>query len=237
MQNPLTANAQLIATPHDKEGRVNVPGFYDDVAALPEDERAAWTILPFSEDEYRDALGVSNPFGERGYSTLERQWARPTLEVNGLYGGYQGAGIKTVLPSEAHAKLTCRLVPYQEPEDVLNKIERHLERHVPAGVTLNIRREKHVARAYSIAGDHPVLRVAEGMLAGLCKRPVLQVGMGGSVPTCDVFKCRLGFDTLFFSFAVADENIYAPNEFFRVPRLKEGFTAWAALFRELGGMV
>ena len=234
VQNPLTALARLVATLHDDGGRVAVPGFYDDVGALSERERATWAALPFDEEAYREAIGAPRLFGEAGYTTLEQQWGRPTLELNGLYGGYQGPGSKTVLPREAHAKLTCRLVPDQKPGDILAKLTAHLERYLSPGVTLNIAPDTHGARAYEIPHDDPVLQAAEHVLGELYDRPVLRVGMGGSVPICEVFKRELGCETLFFSFAVADENIHAPNEFFRVKRLREGTEAWSRLFTALG---
>jgi acetylornithine deacetylase/succinyl-diaminopimelate desuccinylase-like protein len=211
--NALHALARLLASLHDDDGRVAVSGFYDDVRPLSEELRAATRRLPFDERAYLAEVGASATHGESGYGTLERQWYRPTLEVNGMWGGYTGEGSKTVLPSEAHAKITCRLVPDQDPDDVRDKVVRHLRGHLPPGVTLDVRTERRGAAAYRLREDHPGLRTA--------------VGMGGSVPICETFQRHLGMDTVFFSFAVGDEDIHAPNEFFRLRRFAEGRRAWA----------
>ncbi|HWH51942.1 MAG TPA: dipeptidase, partial [Gemmatimonadaceae bacterium] len=145
--NPLHAIAELIASLHDADGRVAVNGFYDRVAELSKEERAAIAALPFDEARYLKEVGAPAVFGEAGYSTLERQWIRPTLEVNGMWGGYQGPGQKTVTPSEAHAKITCRLVPDQDPDEILSLVTRHLESHVPAGTQLTLSAGDHGARA------------------------------------------------------------------------------------------
>src|SRR5262249_7000441 len=134
--NPLHAMAQLIATLHDADGRVAVAGFYDRVRELSPPERRAIAALPFDEGAYLAQVGAPAPFGEVGYTTLERQWTRPTLEVNGMWGGYEGPGQKTVIPAEAHAKITCRLVPDQNPDDVVRLVTAHLEAHIPRGTRL-----------------------------------------------------------------------------------------------------
>ncbi|WP_216320523.1 dipeptidase [Deinococcus aestuarii] len=233
VQNPLHALASLIAGLHDERGRVVVDGFYDDVQELQGDERASLRALPFDEDAYRAEVGASELFGEPGYATLERLWTRPTLEVNGMWGGYTGEGSKTVLPSEAHAKITCRLVANQDPERVTAAVVRHLETHLLPGVTLDVRPSDHGARAYRIPADQPALRAARKVLTQVYGQPPLEVGMGGSIPICEVFQRELGLETVFFSFAVGDEDIHAPNEFFRIPRLYEGQQAWARLWQEL----
>lgn len=233
VQNPLHALASLVAGLHDERGRVTVAGFYDDVQELSDDERANLCALPFDEEGYRAEVGAPELFGEVGYSTLERLWTRPTLEVNGMWGGYTGEGSKTVLPSEAHAKITCRLVANQDPERVGQAVLRHLETHLPPGVTLDVCPSDHGARAYRIPADHPALRAARRVLTQVYGGPPLEVGMGGSIPICEVFQRELGLETVFFSFAVGDEDIHAPNEFFRIPRLYEGQQAWARLWQEL----
>jgi acetylornithine deacetylase/succinyl-diaminopimelate desuccinylase-like protein len=144
--NPLHAMARLIASLHDDAGRIAVPGFYDTVRALSAEERAAIAALPFDEQAYLEQVGAPETFGEPGYTTLERQWTRPTIEVNGMWGGYEGPGQKTVIPSEAHAKITCRLVPDQDPEEVVALVTAHLEAHVPAGTTLT-GPARHISRA------------------------------------------------------------------------------------------
>ncbi|GMA15353.1 dipeptidase (plasmid) [Deinococcus metallilatus] len=233
VQNPLHAVSALIASLHDPDGRVAVAGFYDGVADPSPKERADYAALPFDEEAYLREVGSPGPFGEPGYTTLERQWRRPTLEVNGLWGGYTGEGSKTVLPSEAHAKITCRLVPGQDPQAVRDKVAAHLHTHCPPGVTLDLHLSDHGAPAYRIPDDHLGLRVARAAQRDVYGTEPLTVGMGGSIPICETFHEALGMDTVFFSFAVGDENIHAPNEFFRLPRFGEGTRAWARYFAHL----
>jgi acetylornithine deacetylase/succinyl-diaminopimelate desuccinylase-like protein len=225
--NALHAMAELVATLHTPAGRVAVAGFYDDVAALPEDERREIRALPFDEARFLSEVGAPALFGEPGYSTLERQWIRPTLEVNGMWGGYQGQGSQTVTPNEAHAKISCRLVPDQDPDRIRALVARHLETHVPAGVTLSVGGERHAARPYRIPSDHPGLATAERVLERVYRRKALRVRMGSTLPVSELFKRVLGIDTVFFSFSTADEDFHSPNEFFRVRRLHEGLEAWS----------
>ncbi len=233
--NALHAIAALIAGLHDADGRVAVEGFYDDVQPLDPAVAEATRALPFDDAAYLAEVGAPATFGEAGYGTLERQWYRPTLEVNGLWGGYQGEGIKTVLPSEATAKVTCRLVADQRPERVLDAIERHLRDAVPEGVTLWVRRSDHGAAAYHLRDDHPGLRAVVGALHATYGVAPWVIGMGGSVPICETFQRELGMTTVFFSFAVGDEDIHAPNEFFRLERFAQGRAAWADLLARLPG--
>jgi acetylornithine deacetylase/succinyl-diaminopimelate desuccinylase-like protein len=232
--NPLHAIAQLLASLHDNDGRVAVAGFYDDVRELSPAERDAIKTLPFDEDAYLTQIGAPSVFGEPGYTTLERQWARPTLEVNGLWGGYQGPGQKTVIPHEARAKLTCRLVPDQQPSAVLALVTNHLERHVPPGTQLSVRAADHGSRAASIDADHFALRAADRALQATYGVRPLRVRMGGTVPISELFQRHMGLETVFFSFSTADEDFHAPNEFFRVHRLHEGLEAWARYWDILG---
>lgn len=233
--NPIHALSAMIASLHDASGRVAVDGFYDDVRELAADERAAIAALPYDDAAYLAQVGAPAAVGERGYTTLERQWTRPTIEANGVWGGYQGPGQKTVIPSEAHAKLTCRLVARQDPERVVASVARHLERHAPAGVTAQVTIESHGARAAEIAGDHPALASAGRALHATYGTAPLRVRMGGTVPIAEIFQTTLGLDTVFFSFSTADEDFHAPNEFFRVHRLHEGLEAWARFLFDLGG--
>lgn len=231
--NPIHALVQLAASLHTPRGRVAVDGFYDQVADLTPAERAALRALSFDEPAYLRSLGLSVGFGEPGYSLLERQWARPTLELNGLGGGYQGNGGKTVIPSEAHAKITCRLVPEQDPRDILRKIVEHLEARTPSGTRLSVTCSNHVCFPYRIPSDHIGLAVAASVLEGLYGKPPVRVMMGASEPVCDLFRRHLKLETVFFSFSTADEDYHAPNEFFRLRRLHEGLEAWATYWQML----
>jgi acetylornithine deacetylase/succinyl-diaminopimelate desuccinylase-like protein len=232
--NPLHAIATLIASLHEPDGRVAVAGFYDEVRELSPGERAALAALPYDERAYLEQVGAPSAFGEPGYTTLERQWTRPTLEVNGMWGGYQGPGQKTVIPGEAHAKITCRLVPDQDPEDVTASVQRHLEAHVPEGTRLSLSIADHGSRAAHIPIDHAALKAAGAALQATYGVRPLVVRMGGTVPIADLFQRHLGLDTVFFSFSTADEDFHAPNEFFRVHRLHEGLEAWARYWTILG---
>jgi acetylornithine deacetylase/succinyl-diaminopimelate desuccinylase-like protein len=232
--NPLHAMAGLIAGLHDETGRVAVSGFYDRVRELSADERAAIAALPFNDETYLAQVGAPATFGEPGYHTLERLWTRPTLEVNGMWGGYQGPGDKTVIPSEAHAKISCRLVPDQDPDEIVSLVSRHLEAHVPAGTRLAITPRAHGARATSIAADHFALKAANDALHAVYGVKPLVVRMGGTVPISELFQRHMSLDTVFFSFSTADEDYHAPNEFFRLHRLREGLEAWARLWTILG---
>ncbi|MFL5541048.1 MAG: dipeptidase, partial [Longimicrobiaceae bacterium] len=232
--NPLHAMARLVASLHQPDGRVAVAGFYDRVRELSATERGEIAALPFDEATYLAQVGASAALGEPGYTTLERQWTRPTLEVNGMWGGYEGPGQKTVVPSVAHAKITCRLVPDQEPEAIVALVARHLERHVPPGTRLTIAPGDHGARPYHITRDHRVLRAAEAALQETYGVAPLIVRMGGTVPVAEIFHRLMGLDTVYFSFSTGDEDFHAPNEFFRVHRLHEGLAAWARLWDRLG---
>ncbi len=232
--NPLHAMARLIASLHDDAGRVAVAGFYDRVRELDAAERGDIAALPFDERAYLAQVGAADAFGEPGYTTLERQWTRPTVEVNGMWGGYQGPGSKTVVPSEAHAKLTCRLVPDQDPDDVVALVKRHLEAHVPPGTRLTFGSSEHGARPAHISRSHPVLKAAEAALEDVYGVKPLIVRMGGTIPIAETFQRLMGLDTVYFSFSTGDEDFHAPNEFFRVHRLHEGLAAWARLWDRLG---
>ncbi len=233
--NPLHAMASLIASLHESNGRVAVDGFYDAVRDLTPAERAEIAVLPFDDTAYLAQIGAPATFGETGYSTLERQWTRPTLEVNGMWGGYQGPGQKTVIPTEARAKITCRLVPDQDPDTIVELVTRHLERHAPPGTRLSIAAGDHGARAYRIEANHFGLRAAASALRAVYGVEPAIVRMGGTVPISELFKRHMGLDTVFFSFSTADEDFHAPNEFFRINRLREGLDAWARCWTILAG--
>jgi len=226
--------ATIIASLHESDGRVAVAGFYDAVHELSADERAALAALPYDERAYLAQVGAPSVFGEPGYTTLERQWTRPTLEVNGMWGGYQGPGQKTVIPSEAHAKITCRLVPDQHPDEIVARVGRHLQTHLPSGTQLSLALADHGSRAAHIRNDHFALKAADTALQETYGVRPLVVRMGGTVPISELFQRHMGLDTVFFSFSTADEDFHAPNEFFRVHRLHEGLEAWARYWTILG---
>jgi acetylornithine deacetylase/succinyl-diaminopimelate desuccinylase-like protein len=232
--NPLQVLSRLLAGLHDETGAVAVPGFYDSVRPPSADERRALGEIPFDEAAYLRSVGAPEGAGEAGWTMLERNWLRPTLELNGIWGGYSGPGSKTVIPSEAHAKVTCRLVPDQAPEVILDAIERHLRRTCPRGVTLTVTREPGGAFPVAVPSDHPGLRLAMQVLEETYGRKTLLVRMGATVPIGGIFRQRLGLETVFFSFATSDEDYHAPNEFFRLERLRDGVQAWIRYLSLLG---
>ncbi|HET6620019.1 MAG TPA: dipeptidase [Dongiaceae bacterium] len=232
--NPLHAIAALVASLHDADHRIAVAGFYDEVKPVGNSARQAIHDLPFSEGKYLQAIGAPAGVGEAGYTLLERQWLRPTLELNGLWGGYQGPGTKTVIPSTAGAKITCRLVPDQEPDRIVALISDHLRRHSPPGVTLDIVPGDHGSRAYAVPDDHPGLALAERVLQEVYDKPSIRVRMGATIPIGLIFRQALGAETVFFSFSTADEDYHAPNEFFRLQRLDDGLKAWIRYWELLG---
>ena len=214
--NPLHALTELVASMHAPDGTITVEGFYDDVRPVTPDVRERIAAVPFDESAYKAQIGVAQTFGEPGYSTHERLWVRPTLEIVGLWGGFQGEGIKTVLPREAHAKISCRLVADQDPARILDLLERHIERHTPQGVKVTVRRLPFHAYPYLMPVDHPANATAREVLVELYGREPYYVQAGGSVPVTDIFLRHLGAYSVSFAFLLPDENFHAPNEFFRL---------------------
>ena len=234
VQNPIHALVRLLDSMRSPDGRVLVEGFYDEVAALGAEERAELARVPFDEAAYRRQLGVDALFGEPGFGTYERLWVRPTLEVNGIWGGFQGEGSKTVLPSSAHAKITCRLVPDQDPERIAALVQRHAERHTPPGVRAEARRLPGLAYPYVTPPDHPVGRAAAAVLTELYGRRPFPTRSGGSISAPVLFQRELGAATVGFGFALDDERFHAPNEFFRLASFARGQRAYAMLLERLG---
>jgi acetylornithine deacetylase/succinyl-diaminopimelate desuccinylase-like protein len=232
--NALHAMAELVSSLHDQDGRVAVAGFYDLVRELSADERANIAALPFDAEEYRQSLDLPDLVGEPGYSTLERQWTRPTIDVVGMWGGFQGEGRKTVIPCEAHAKITCRLVADQSPDEIAGLVAAHLKAHLPRGARIAIGRFPGGSLPYDMPDGLPVLAVAQAVLEDVMSMPAVRVRMGGTLPAAEIFQSTLGVYTLFFSFSTADEQYHAPNEFFRLERFDFGALAWASLWQRLG---
>jgi len=230
--NALHVLAGIVAGLHDAEGRIAVPGFYEGVAEPSAAERAAIAAIPLDEAALYRALDTA-PVGETGYSLLERLWFRPTLDVNGMCGGYTGPGAKTVIPNEARAKLTTRLVPGQDPGRVRAALIAHLEAACPPGARLEIAAERGWAGAYSLPPGHPLLLAAEDALEETAGTRPVRVRIGATLPLTEIVERSLGIDTVMFSFAIADEDYHAPNEFFRLASIDEGLAAWTALLRRL----
>ena len=233
VRNAAQAIAELVASLHHPDGRVAVAGFYDRVRPLTVEERAEIGAVPFDEEAYRRELGVPAFWGEPGFTVAERRAARPTLDVNGIWSGFTGEGVKTVTPCEAHAKLTCRLVPDQEPDEILDLIERHVAAHCPRGASATVRRLAGSARPYAIPRDHPALRAAGAVLTALYGTEPRVMRVGGSVPILDVFRRELGVDTVTLGWGMPNSGIHAPNEWFRLEDLDLAARAYAAFLSAL----
>jgi len=233
VMNPATAVARLIASLHDRDGRVAIEGFYDDVQPLEAWEREAAAALPVTEEDIRQLSGVPALFGEPGYTAIERLGSRPTAEVNGLGGGYQGEGTKTVLPKEAFAKLTFRLVPNQRPEKILSLAEAHLRRHCPPGVNLHLT-GGHSGEAYYADPNSPHGQAAQRALERVFGRKPALMREGGSIPIVTTFKKVLGADSLLLALASPDCHAHSPNENFPVENFRTGIRLSQAVIEELG---
>jgi acetylornithine deacetylase/succinyl-diaminopimelate desuccinylase-like protein len=228
--NALHVMTDLIASFRDGQGSIAIAGFLDGVAPPTDAEREELAAIPFDDDAFYGQLETA-PAGEPGFTTLERLWLRPTLEVNGMWGGYTGAGSKTVIPNEAHAKLTMRLVPGQDPVHVERTVKEHLVRQCPPGARIAFGDSRGGSRAYRVPGDHPLLAAAEEALAATLGTAPIRVRMGATLPMTDIIARELGIHTVMFSFATSDEDYHAPNEFFRLASLDQGLSAWVTLLR------
>lgn len=231
--NPAFVLAQVLTRMKDRSGRVAVPGFYDDVRPLRAEERAEFAQLPFSERRYRNELGAPKLFGERGYTTLERLWGRPTFEVNGLLSGFTGDGAKTVIPAVAMAKVSMRLVPDQDPARVADLFEAHLRKVTPPTVELTVTR-MHGGRPWMTDFDNPFVQAAgRAIEQGFGRRPVFN-REGGSIPVVATFQEVLGLPSVLFGVGLPDENAHAPNEKLDLSNFHNGIVASAALYGEIG---
>src|SRR5688500_11052060 len=227
--NPANVLAELLATLHDQDGRVNLPGFYDDVKAIPPVERDAWRKLPFDEQNALKELALTEGTGEAGFSTLERRWGRPTCDVNGLTSGYQGHGAKTVIPSTASAKVSMRLVPNQDPAKVRDAFERALRERCPPGIKIEFKNHG-LAPAALVPMDSKATRLAaEALEVGFGKRPTF-MREGGSIPVVGLIKKVLGIDTLLVGFGLPDDRVHSPNEKMDLDALHRGTRTAAAVY-------
>ena len=231
--NPATALARLLATLHDENAHVAIEGFYDTVKPLEDWERKAWRELPIDGDKaILDETGAPALFGEKGYSTLERIWGRPTAEINGIGGGYQGVGTKTVIASHAMAKLTFRLVPNQEGDNILALAERHLEKKLPPGVTMEITRG-HSGPWYLTDPHSDVGQAARRALREAFGKDPAVIREGGSIPIVSQFRSILGVETLLMGLALPDCRAHSPNENFPLENMEGGIRLNKAVLGEL----
>lgn len=229
--NPAHVLVSLLASLRGDDGEIRVDGFTDGVPSLGDERRAEIAAVSFDPDAFLAAAGAGAPFGEPGYTTLERLWERPTLEVNGLGAGSSA----TIIPALASAHVTCRLVPGQDPQHVLDVVTRHLlSRPTPPGVTVTVTAEPGAVPAYRIDPAHPAIRAGVAALRSVSPgSPVLLDVVAGTLPATTMFQRELGVPTMFFSFSTSDENLHGPDEFFRIARLADGMRAWEQLWRLL----
>jgi len=233
--NPAMVLAQVLAQMKDRGGRVKIPGFYDDVVPLTDEERKAWNTLPFNEKKYKKDFGVPKLFGESGYTTLERTWARPTFEINGLLSGFTGEGAKTVLPAVSMAKVSMRLVPNQSPDTIAKLFEEYLKKITPKTVELKVTR-MHGGKPWMTAYDNPFVQAAgRAIEKGFGKAPVF-TREGGSIPVVSTFQEELGLPSVLFGVGLPDENAHAPNEKLDVSNFHNGIIASAILYQEIASI-
>jgi acetylornithine deacetylase/succinyl-diaminopimelate desuccinylase-like protein len=230
--NPNMVLAQILAHMKDRGGRIKIPGFYDDVIALTDEERAAWTKLPFSEKKYRKDLGAPKLFGESGYTTLERVWGRPTFEVNGLLGGFTGDGAKTVIPAVSMAKVSMRLVPNQHPDKIAELFDAYVKKVAPKTVDLKVTR-MHGGKPWLTGYDNPYVQAAGRAIEQGFGKPPVFCREGGSIPVVSTFQEELGLPSVLFGVGLPDENAHAPNERLDLSNFHNGVVASAILYGEI----
>ncbi|MDG5767503.1 dipeptidase [Balneolales bacterium ANBcel1] len=233
VQNPVNALCEMIAKLKDEKGVVQIPGFYDNVRPLTEKEREAYAQLPFDQEAYNRELDIQHEFGEEGYSTLERVSGRPSLDVNGIWGGYQGEGAKTVLPARANAKISTRLVPDQDPKEVYRQIESYLHEIKPSGVEIKVM-EHHGGHAVLVPLDFYGLKAAAAAFQDVYGKEALFAREGGSIPIVADFAKTLNATTILMGFGLNSDSIHSPNEHFHLKDFERGMKTSARFFELLG---
>lgn len=231
--NPLREMSRIIASLHDDTGRVAVEGFYGGVHEVPADLLSQWRNSGFDEKTYLNSVGYTMAHGEQGYSTLEQQWARPTLEINGLWGGYQGEGSKTVIPSQAHCKMTCRLVGDMDPAQVRKAIRAHVEARLSSDAKITWAETSAGSPAAVMDTSRPEFTTARAALTSEWNRDAVFCGMGGSIPIAGFFKRILGMEAMLIGFGNADDAIHSPNEKYDVRSFHKGIRSWARVLDAL----
>ncbi len=235
VSNPANALAKMLASLIDDSGRIQVPGFYDSVVELTDREREEFAKLPFDEGDFKAQLAVDGLLGETGFTTNERRWARPTFDVNGVWGGYHGEGEKTVLPAKAAAKFSFRLVPNQDPKQITAALRAHLQEQLPAGITMELV-ESHGAPGVVFPLESKYLQcAAEAIEVGFGTRPVF-IREGGSIPIVNTLASHLEADVLLLGWGLNDDNTHSPNEKFNLADYHRGARASAALWGALAGV-
>ena len=227
--NPLREISKIISSFHDDTGRVAIAGFYDGVTDMPDDILAQWQGCGFDEADFLGGIGMSEAHGENGRLTLEQVWSRPTLEINGLWGGYQGPGTKTVIPAQAHCKLTCRLVGDQDPDAVRAALRAHVEARLPADAKVTWDQDLDGSPAAVMNTARPEFEAARQALTDEWDREAVFAGMGGSIPIAGFFTTILGLDSMLVGFADDDDRIHSPNEKYGVTNFHKGIRSWVRI--------
>jgi acetylornithine deacetylase/succinyl-diaminopimelate desuccinylase-like protein len=235
VENPANALAQILASLKGPDGRIRVTGFYDDVAALTESDRAAFAAMPFDDEAYRIGLGVPALSGEAGFTTLERRGARPTLDINGIWGGFQGEGAKTIIPAHAHAKVSTRLVPNQTPERVFELLDAYIAEIAPPGVRVSVR-SLHGSNPTHMPIDQPATKAAARAIEATFGRAPLYTREGGSIPVVGNFESILGLPVVLLGFSPPDDHAHAPNESMDLENYELGMRCVARYWDELAAL-
>jgi acetylornithine deacetylase/succinyl-diaminopimelate desuccinylase-like protein len=232
--NPINALSRILGDLHDQDGRIQLPGFYDRVKPVTNAQRAQWDELGFDEAAFLGNIGLSAPVGERGYSALERLWARPTADINGIWGGYAGAGSKTVIAAEASAKVSFRLVPDQDPAEVFAQFQRFVTDRLPPGAKAEFQLHSG-SPGIEMNLDTPWVHAAQDVLATEFGKPAVLMGSGGSIPVVMSLKKVLGIDSLLLGFGLDDDQVHSPNEKFEQRCFHHGIRSHARLLAKFAG--
>lgn len=224
-KNPAMALAQILASIKNTDEVITVEGFYDEVEPLSAEERQLIAEVP--AEDYARTCGIGETAPEKGYTAAEHTMARPTFEINGMYSGYQGEGTKTIIPAEATAKITCRLVPDQEPERIQELLEAHIQKHTPRGVTVEVKKEKLSAKAYKVEPDHPLIRQAAESYTKAFGKETVYVRMGGSIPVVEWIDSIYGIPVVLLGFGTPDDRLHSPNESFPLDSFDKGMETLA----------
>ena len=232
--NPIRALTKMIAALHDKNGKVAIPKFYDGVSPLPKSTKEQWAGLKFSEKKFLGSVGLKSSAGEKGFSVIEQIWSRPTAEVNGMWGGYQGVGSKTVIPSKAHAKLTFRLVGKQNPQRILKAFQAFAKKHMMKDASIKFSGRGGGSPASEISESNIYIKKSAAALQAEFKRETVLMGSGGSIPIVRSFKDILGMDSVLVGFGLNDDAIHSPNEKYNLLSFQRGIKSWVRIIAALG---
>ena len=235
VHNSIHVLSSILASFHDENGHIAVEGFYDKVLPISDDERAAYAELGFDAEQMKKEAGVKALYGEEGFSYLEQTWARPTLEINGVFGGFAGEGVKTVLPAQAGAKITCRLVPNQDPHEIVALLRAHVAKHQPEGVDIEIT-EFDKGKPFIAPFDHPYVQAAGHSYETQYDQKTAFIRSGGSIPIVSTFDEILSAPVIMMGFALSTENFHAPNEHFHLENFDKGLRVVSHYFDEVASL-